>query len=328
MHRIVAGLSVAALLGLGQAHAQSAYQSIFNYQSGKYPFPATEPLYVVLPEPMPEPQLSKTFKNRKPALLTAYLAEIAAQRAALELAAKQWHLSPVSAISQAQAQQFALDKQARHLVLTFGMVSQGSVNGNGQYSSLTYGIPALLINEVGGKNPTGAAFPNTTQLFGQLYWPYNMRFWQESYPGSEMVAAVQQLQAYAQQRAAGQSPRDIERTAAAGLGHSAELLPTRTLLLSRGQLSKKLTEATLAKVYPYPVQVVDQATFDAAVAAADARYVYARYGTLRREQYYQLVEASSGKVLGWSDFHASRPEDIGHLEDDDVKQLVKTAVGR
>ncbi|GAB3847418.1 hypothetical protein GCM10028822_08810 [Hymenobacter terrigena] len=328
MHRIILGLSVAAMLGLGQAHAQSGYQSIFNYQGGKYPFTATEPLYVVLPEPMPEPQLSKSFKNRKPALLTAYLAEIAAQRTALELATKQWHLSPVSAISNAQAQQFALDKQTRRLVLTFGMVAQGSVNGNGQYSGLTYGIPALLINEMGGKNPIGAAFPNITQLFGQLYWPYDMHYWQESYPSSEMVPAVQQLQAYAQQRATGQSPREIERAAEAGLGHSAELLPSRTLLLSRNQLSKSLTEATLAKVYPHPVQVVDQAGFDAAVAAADARYVYVRYVTLRKEQYYQLVDASNGKVLGWSKFHASHSEDIGHLEDDDVKQLVKTATGR
>lgn len=316
-------LALLALLPLlasaGRARAQEVYQSIGSFRDGDFPFTATEPLCVALPAPMPEPYLSKKYKKADER--AAYLAEIAAQRAAFELALKHWQLSPVTIITEEQGKQYMQDKQQKHMVLAMGLAPMYNVN-----NTITW-LPGLVLSSLGGKSPIGIS-TNYAVLCGQWYWPFDKRAWQEIYPTSELVPAVQQLQAYVQQRAQARSPRSIQQEAEAGLGKNAGLLGSRTLLLAQTQLSKNLTPESLAKQYTFPVKLTDQATLDAAVAAADSRYVYVRYVTTRKDNGYQLLDASNGKVLGWSQVHASRREDAGHLEDLDFKYLVRTATGK
>lgn len=307
------------LVSFGRTRAQEVYQSIGSFRESDFPFAATEPLCVALPAPMPEPYLSKKYKKAE--ARAAYLAEIAAQRSAFELAIKHWQLSPVVIITEEQGKQYMQDKQQKHMVLAMGLAPMYNVN-----NSITW-LPALVLSSVGGKSSIGIS-TNYAVLCGQWYWPFDKRAWQDIYPASELVPAVQQLQAYVQQRAQAKSPRSIQQEAEAGLGKNAGLLGSRTLLLAQNQLSKNLTPESLSKLYAFPVKLTDQATLDAAVAAADSRYVYVRYVTIRKDNGYQLLDASNGKVLGWSQVHASRREDAGHLEDGDLKQLVKTAAGK
>jgi len=319
-------LLLASFLSLHPAASQTLYQSIGSFQDGAYARALTTPLHVVLPEPLREPELSKKYK--KPAERTSYLAEIAAKRAALEAAAKHWHLSPVAIATAEEARNFELDKQGTHLMLSFSTVPVTKVQGTGR--SYTYYFPALnlyLLGHVGGSHYLLQKSEYTSSiLYYQLYYPFDRRSWPETYPATELVAAMQQLQAYMQQRAKGLSPREVKRAAEDHLGQSAALLPTKTLLLAREQLAKSLPESKLAKLYPYPVQLTDRAGLDAAIASASPQYVYVRYVTIESENGYQLLDASSGQVLGYCDFHGTHREEIGQVQDDDLKQLVKTAI--
>ena len=318
---LLAGL----LSGRPAASQVSLYQSVNAFQTGSYAEALGMPLHVVLPEPLREPELSKTYK--KPDARAGYLAEIAAERTALEAAAKHWHLSPVSVVTAEEARNFELDKQATHLMLGMGTAPVTKYQGNGR--EYVYQFPALrvyLLGHTGSSRYLLRKSPITSLLlYYQLYYPFDQRRWPEIYPPTELVAAVQQLQAYMQQRAKDLSPRDIKRAAEAHLGQSAALLPTKTLLLAREQLAKSLPESKLAKLYPYPVQLTDRAGLDAAIASASPQHVYIRYVTIESENGYQLLNAGSGQVLGYSDFHGSRRDEIGQVQDDDLKQLVKTA---
>lgn len=55
-----------------------------------------------------------------PASRAEYLAQVAAQRSALEVAAKSWRLSPVKFITPAEYDRLEQDKQNKHLALYFG----------------------------------------------------------------------------------------------------------------------------------------------------------------------------------------------------------------
>ncbi|WP_426059368.1 hypothetical protein [Hymenobacter sp. B1770] len=332
---LVAGLIVA---GPATAQHQALYQitgqsnnNRYTVPNSKYTVPLTSPLHVLLPVPMNELASQKMFK--KAVDHAGYLAEVATKRAALEEAAKHWHLSPVSFVTMAEYEALKYDKQASHLVIEIGTKEIVQENYDGRrHTQVTFNVPSLNLSLLGntGIISSGALLEkhepvNSVLLCYQMYYPFSRQFWQEIYPSTEPIAGVQQLQSYIKQRAKGQSHWEVKNSTKENLGKSETLLQGKTLLLAQHQLSKSLTESKLAKVYPYPVKVADKATFDSAITNANSKYLYVRYVTIDSENGYQLLDAGSGEVIGYSGFHATHTYDIGYVQDDDLKQLVKTA---
>jgi hypothetical protein len=287
----------------------------------------TEPLHIVLPEAQSEAELKGSYLV--PASRDEYLAQVAAQRTALEVAAKSWRLSPVKFITPAQFDQLVQDKQAKHLAMYFGYKTFETARA-------PVVIPALqlcLAGKVGGQmglfNKRDNAwkllayqlFNTSTKLFLTSRWPA----WQTMFHTSDAVSTVQQMQAYLEQRLKGQKPRDIERAAEAHLGQNAAMLPAKTLLIMREQLGPKLAESKLRQAFPYPVQFADQAAIDAAAASADTRYLYLRYITTNGGNGFQLLDAASGQLVGYTANNSLRSGHPNTLEAPDLKEIVETA---
>jgi hypothetical protein len=320
------------VVGLASSQPVSAqrgrvFQSIGAEDDTEFTLEPTAPLHILLPEALSEQELKGNYLV--PASRTEYLAQIAAHRSALEAAAKHWHLSPVKFITEAEYNRLTEDKQNKHLVLYFGFKVFRT-----ERSSLS--IPALelcLIGKVGSRSTLFGKrdyewqllayqlFNTSTKLFLVSRWPA----WQAMFHTSDAISTVQQMQLFLEQRLKGQKPRDIDRAVAARLGQSTALLQTKTLLLAREQVAPKLAESKLKQAYPYPVQLTDRAAVEAAVASGDARYLYLRYVTLNGGNGFQLLEASSGQVVGYAEVNSSRSGHPTEAEASDLKELVATA---
>lgn len=320
-------------VGLSRFHPALAqrppiYQPIGSYADDKYPFLVTEPLLILLPVPMSEASLSKEYKT--PADRASYLADVVARRTALEAAAKSWHLSPVKFRAETAYDSLKADKQAHYLVLYFDYQDVAL-----QSSSSTALLPALKLDLVGKLAPAGGLIKRTYDVQLLAYQVFNPstkmvlagRFplWQTVFHPSDLIGTVQQMQAFVSQRAQGQKPREISRAAEEKIGQNAALLQSKTLLLAQTQVGAKLPESKLRQVYPFLIQLADQAAVEAAVAAADPRYLYLRFVTADRERGFQLVDAASGQLVGYSSYSAIRADSFGRALDSDFTEIVKTA---
>jgi hypothetical protein len=319
------------LVGTQAAVAQRVpiFQPIGAGMEGELAVSLTEPLHIVLPEVQSEEELKGI--HMVPANRDEYLAQIAAQRTALEAAAKSWRLSPVKFITPTTLEQLKQDKQAKHLALYFSFKAfqpdrtksavvipdlQLCLLGNAS------GRTGLFSNQYDGSQLVAYQLFNTsTKLFLMGRWPA----WQTMFHTSDAVSTVQQLQFYLEQRLKGQKPRDIERTAKAHLGQNSALLPTKTLLIMREQLGAKLSESKLRQVFPYPMQFTDQSTIDAAVANADSQYLYLRYITTNGGNGFQLLDAASGQLVGYTTNNSLRSGHPNTIEAPDVQEIVETA---
>ena len=319
-------------VGLGGTHSVLAqrppiYQPIGADDDAKYPVPLTEPLLILLPVPMSEASLNKEYKT--PADRASYLAEVAAQRAALEAAAKSWRLSPVKFGSSTAYDSLKVDKRADHLVLCFDY-QDTALQSSSSYALL----PALKLDLIGRPNATGLLKPTSDtrtlayQIFNtstKMVLVKRFPFWQTVFHPSDLISTVQQMQAFITQRAQGQKPREIIRAAEDKLGQSAALLQSKTLLLAQTQVDARLAESRVRKAYPFPVQLADQAAVEAAVAAADPRYLYLRFITSNGARGFQLLDAASGQVLGYSSYAGIRADSFGRTIESDFTEMVKTA---
>ncbi|MGI4763041.1 MAG: hypothetical protein ACRYF0_20175 [Janthinobacterium lividum] len=322
-------LFAAGLASTQPASAQRTpiFQPIGAGTEGDLTVSLTEPLHVVLPEAQSE----AAFKDdpRVPANRDEYLAQVAAQRTALETAAKIWHLSPIKFITQAELDQLEQDKQAKHLVLNFGF----NVFKTTRAPVVLPALQLCLVGKVGSYSGLFVKkdyawellayqlFNTNTKILLTGRWPA----WQTMFHTSDAVSTVQQLQAYLEQRLKGQKPTDIDRAAEARLGQNAALLPAKTLLMLREQLGAKLPESKLRRAFPYPVQFADQAAIDAAAASADARYLYLRYITTNGGNGFQLLDAASGQLVGYTTNNSMRSGHPNTLEAPDLEEIVETA---
>ncbi|MDJ0367246.1 hypothetical protein QMK33_19020 [Hymenobacter sp. H14-R3] len=325
------------LSALGASAQRPIYQPIDRGQMTEYAALPKQPLLVVLPEEIKDPKVLRK-KYQKPADLAAYQAEVAATRTCLESAAKYWTLSETKFITPAEASQLEDDIKQGHLLLEMGVVSS-ELSPTANNRSPTLATPSLMLRWVGKmQKPSaghvllaiaggGSLFPGKSRLaaFQSFYYSYKSTLMQ-NYHTSDFISTVQQMQAYVQQRAQGQEDKEIEKATKARVGKNAPLLKSKTLLLDRMQLSENLPEAKIAKLYPYPVQVTDRATVEAAVAAADPRYLYVRYVTVLRNNGYQLLDAATGQVASYAEFHMLKPTDLGKVQDSNLKEMYKTAV--
>lgn len=310
------------------AQRPPVYQPIGSISDDKYPASLTEPLVILLPVPMSEKSLSKEYKA--PADRAGYLADIAARRTALEAAAKSWRLSPVAFKAETAYDSLKADRQAPHLVLYFDYQDVAASNA----TSVAL-LPALRLDIVGKLAPTGGLIKRAYEVQPLAYQIFNPNtklilagrspFWQTVFHTSDLIGTVQQMQAFVSQRAQGQKPRDIIRAAEEKLGQNAGLLKSKTLLLAQTQVSPRLPESKLRELYPFPVQLADQAAVDAAAAAADPRYLYLRFVTTDRERGFQLLDAASGQLVGYSSYSAIRADSFGRALESDFAEIVKTA---
>ena len=304
------------------------YQPIGSSDDDKYPAPLTEPLLILLPVPMSEASLNKEYKT--PTDRASYLADVAARRAALEAAAKSWHLSPVKFRAETAYDSLKTDKQAHYLVLYFDY--QDIASQNATSGAL---LPALKLDLVGKLAPSGGLLKRTYEVHPLAYQIFNPstrlvlagRFplWQTVFHSSDLISTVQQMQAFVSQRAQEKKPREIIRAAEEKLGQRASLLQSKTLLLAQTQVSAKLPESKLRQLYPFAVQLADQAAVDAAIAGADPRYLYLRFVTTDRERGFQLLDAASGQLVGYSSYATIRADSFGRALDSDFAEIVKTA---
>ncbi|RZK29090.1 MAG: hypothetical protein EOO63_09795 [Hymenobacter sp.] len=319
-------------VGLSGTHSAAAqrppiYQPIGADDDDKYPIPLTEPLLILLPVPMSEASLNKEFKT--PADRASYLADVAAQRVALEVAAKSWRLSPVRFGTKTTYDSLKTDKRANHLVLCF------NYHDIAPQSSSSYALlPALKLDLIGRPAATGPlkrAYDARTlayQLFNtstKVVLVGSFPPWHTVFHPSDLISTVQQLQAFVTQRAQGQKPREIIRAAAEKLGQSAALLQSKTLLLAQTQVDARIPESRVRKYYPSPVLFTDQAAVEAAVAAADPRYLYLRFITSNGSRGFQLLDAASGQVLGYSSYAGIRADSFGRAIESDFTEMIKTA---
>ncbi len=320
-------------VGLGGTYSAWAqrppiYQPVGANTDDEYPAPPTEPLLILLPVPLSEASLNKEYKT--PADRARYLADVAARRTALETAAKSWHLSPVKFKAETAYDSLKADKEAAHLVLYFDYQDIAL-----QSSSSTALLPALKLDLVGKLSPSGGLIKRTYEVQPLAYQIFNSNtkailsgrapFWQTVFHTSDLISTVQQMQAFITQRAQGQKPREIIRVAEEKLGQNTSTLQNKTLLLAKTQVDARLAEDKLRKAYPFPVQFTDQAAVEAAVAAADSRYLYLRFVTTDRERGFQLLDAASGQVLGYSSYSSIRADTFGRALESDFTEVVKTA---
>lgn len=310
---------------LSVAQREPIYQPIGSGTDGDYKISAKEPLNVLLPEPMSKERIDRNYK--KPADQAEYFTEVAAKRNALQTAAASWHLSPVKFITEADYTKLKLDKKDKHLVLSFGT----RVYVHTEHNTYIPDLELCLVGKVGGHEGVIIKRDYNWQILAyQLFNPYTKlflvgrgAFWHKAFTTSDVISTVQQLQAYFEQRTKGVQPRDINKAAEARVGQNAELLKRKTLLVAKERVSGSLPESKIQQFYPYPVQLTDQATLDAAVASADSRYLYLHFVTANGNNGFQLLDAASGQLISYADFHSVEPEDFGKLQDVHLKEIVK-----
>ena len=82
---------------------------------------------------------------------------------------------------------------------------------------------------------------------------------------------------------------------------NAESIRTKTLLVPQDDVDKRLTEADIKQLYPFPLQLVPRATIEEAVRTGDTRYNYARWQAASAASVGpEIIDAADGRILGYS----------------------------
>ncbi|RAK67135.1 hypothetical protein [Hymenobacter edaphi] len=287
-----------------------------------------EPLLVVM-EDEPSDAASQRRMAKDPKEAALFRADLAARNEALRAAVKFWTLTKVEFITSAQADAHYRDKEASHLLLRLGglgphgiTVTSMVLSAEGKPEKLNFaGSLQVFANDVpedARRRPVASA----------SFAPHPNSYWSQTYFTSDAINAVQAMQRYVDARMHQQKDKDIEEAELQRIRQSSLALTQKTLLLDRARLDAELPAAQIAQLYPYPVQVVERAVIEAAVATADPRYLYARYLTVYRNHGYQLVDAASGQALAYAQFNLMRNIALGHIQDWTLKEFVRTAAGR
>ncbi|WP_324676299.1 hypothetical protein [Hymenobacter sp. GOD-10R] len=287
---------------------------------------STQPLLVVLREEAKDAgSLRRAAKDPQEA--TLYRADIAATNDALREAVKTWHLSKeVQFITVEQEKTYYNDKKASHTILSFGSTFTAPalmLTVQGKPDKLSFG------NSLYSLSPDASPDDPQSRIAAATYFmPNPHHYWSQAYSTSDMISALQQLQLFVDARIHQQKKKDLEATELKRINHSNAILTKKTLLLDRSRLAPNLPETKISSLYPYPVQVVDRATIEAAVASADPQYLYARCITVYKNHGYQLVEAATGQVVAYAEYNLMRDIALGEIQDWTLKDFVKTATAK
>ncbi len=95
--------------------------------------------------------------------------------------------------------------------------------------------------------------------------------------------------------------QEVRATLRAEGDANAESIRTKPLLVVQDDVDKRLTEAEIKQLYPFPLQLVPRAAIEEAVWTGDTRYNYVRWQAASAASVGpEIIDAADGRVLGSS----------------------------